>query len=281
MKTKFLISILLAFIGLSVCAQSKIDTLTNEKIIQLSKIGLQPSIIINKIQTSLTRFEVGTDALIFLSDNQVPSDVINEMIRVTTQQQIEVSNKVDLTNPNEMHSPGIYYYNAKDNSSPVKKVDPTVMGNTRTGGGSFYGFGGTKTTSSISGSLSRLQISEAKPVFYFYFERNNNPYADNWWFATATSPNEFVLVKLDQTKESRIIEIGSSTSIGGFGGGNGSGIPEKTKIQFSYDQVSDGIYRVSFQQDLKPGEYCFVYASDTPSRFSNNKVFDFGIPKTQ
>jgi len=279
MKTKFLISILLALTGLSSWAQTPSDTLTNEKVIQLTKIGLQPSVIISKIQTSQTKFDVSTTALIVLSDNQVLPDVINEMIKVATQQQIEVANKVDMTNPNDMHSPGIYFYNESDKSNPVRKVDPTVMGNTHTGGGSFYGIGGTKTTSSISGSKSRLQISETQPVFYFYFEQNSNPYSDSWWFATATSPNEFVLVKLDQSKESRIIQIGSSTSIGGYGGGVGSGIPEKTKVQYTYEQVKEGIYRVTFQQGLKPGEYCFVYASTTPSRFSNNKVFDFGIPK--
>jgi len=279
MKTKFLISILLALTGLSSWAQTPADTLTNEKVIQLTKIGLQPSVIISKIQTSHTKFDVSTTALVVLSDNQVVPDVINEMIKVATQQQAELAKKVDLKNPNDAHSAGIYYYNASDTSKPIRKVDPTVMGNTRTSGGSFYGIGGTKTTSSISGSRSRLQISETKPVFYFYFEQNNNPYSDSWWFATATSPNEFVLVKLDQTKESRIITIGSSASVGSYGGGVGSGVPEKTKIQYSYEQVKEGIYRVTFQQELKPGEYCFMYASTTPSRFSNNKVFDFGIPK--
>jgi hypothetical protein len=279
MKTKFLISILLALIFTLSASTQTVEVLTNEKIIQLTKIGLQPSVIIGKIQTSVNQFDVSTDALIVLSDNQVSPDVINEMINVTTKQQTEAANKVDLKNPNDMHSPGIYHYDVRNTANPVRKVDPTIMGNTRTGGGSFYGFGGTKTTSTISGPQSRLQINEGRPVFYFYFEQNNNPYADSWWFATATSPNEFVLVKLEQSKDSRVIQVGSSTSIGGYGGGSGSGIPEKTKVAFTYDQVSEGIYRVSFQEDLKPGEYCFVYASSAPSRFSNNKVFDFGIPK--
>ena len=30
---------------------------------------------------------------------------------------------------------------------------------------------------------------------------------------------------------------------------------------------------------LKSGEYCFIYASTAPNRYSNDKVFDFGIPK--
>lgn len=39
-------------------AQNNDDILTNETIIQLTKIGLQPSVIINKIQTSITKFDV-------------------------------------------------------------------------------------------------------------------------------------------------------------------------------------------------------------------------------
>ncbi len=278
MKTKFLFSVLLALIGLSLCAQTKTDTLTNEKIIQLSKIGLQPSVIINKIQTSVTRFDVGTDDLINLNNNQVASDVINEMMKVATEQQVAVAYQKDMNDPATMHSPGIYYYYPNDKNKPIRKVDPTVASSGHSGGGSFYGFGGSKETSIISGGKSKMQINETMPVFYFYFEHNTNPFADNWWFATATSPNEFVLVKLDETKSSRVFQIGSTTTIGGFGGGN-SGIPEKVKVPFTYEQVSDGIYKVVFQQALKPGEYCFVYASSTPNRYSNDKVFDFGIPK--
>ena len=102
----------------------------------------------------------------------------------------------------------------------------------------------------------------------------------NWWFATAISPNEFALVKLTEKKDSRSFETGKSSSGGGYSGSS-SGIPEKVKVPFEYTEVAEGIYSVTFKQSLKPGEYCFVYASAAPDRYSNNKVFDFGIVKNQ
>jgi len=86
-------------------------------------------------------------------------------------------------------------------------------------------------------------------------------------------------VKLNESKKSRSFQTGIVSSGGGYSGGS-SGIPEKVKLPFEYNEVSPGIYSVTFKTPLKPGEYCFVYASSAPDRYSNNKVFDFGIPKS-
>jgi len=259
-------------------AQNNDDILTNETIIQLTKIGLQPSVIINKIQTSITKFDVSTDALIKLSNNSVSSEVINEMIKVNTNHKsIEVTQK-DANNPNAMHSPGIYYYNPNDPEKQLKRVDPTVVGSTETHGASYYGYGGGGSISKISGGDSKLQLNDQSPTFYFYFENNASPMINNWWFAVATSPNEFALVKLIEKKDSRSFQTGKVSSGGGYSGSS-SGIPEKVKVPFDYTEIAEGIYSVTFKQPLKSGEYCFVYASSAPDRYSNNKIFDFGILK--
>lgn len=72
-------------------AQTKVDTLTNKKVIQLSKIGLQPTVIVNKVKTSITNFDVSTDALIDLSTNGVAPEVINEMMSTVTQKNTTVA----------------------------------------------------------------------------------------------------------------------------------------------------------------------------------------------
>jgi hypothetical protein len=260
-------------------AQNNEDILTNETIIQLTKIGLQPSVIISKIHSSITKFDVSTDALIKLGNNSVAADVINEMMKVNSEHKsVELTQK-DANNPNTMHAPGIYYYNPNDPEKQLRRVDPTVVGSQETHAASYYGIGGGGSKSNISGGESKLQIYERTPTFYFYFEENANPMMSNWWFATATSPNEFALVKLNESKKSRSFQTGIVSSGGGYSGGS-SGIPEKVKLPFEYNEVSPGIYSVTFKTPLKPGEYCFVYASSAPDRYSNNKVFDFGIPKS-
>ena len=110
----------------------------------------------------------------------------------------------------------------------------------------------------------------------------NNPNADSWFFATATSPNEFVLVKLYayERKKYRNIQIGTTTIIGGSYSEK-SGVREKDKVPFEYTEISEGIYKIIFREPLKPGEYCFMYSSATPAMYTNDKVWDFGISENE
>ena len=261
-----------------ISAQNNDDILTNETIIQLSKIGLQPSVIISKIRTSICKFDVSTDALIKLGNNSVSTEVITEMMKVKSDQKSDETNLKDANNPNAMHAPGIYYYNPNDPEKQLRKVDATVIGSTETRGASYYGYGGGSSISNVSGPASKLQITDESPTFYFYFENNTDPVLSNWWFAIATTPNEFALVKFETNKVSRSFQTAKVSGGGGYSGGV-SGIPEKVKIPFDYNEVAPGIYSVTFKKPLKYGEYCFVYGTLAPQRYVNNKVFDFGIPK--
>ena len=72
------------------------DTLTNAKIIQLTKLGLQPSVILLKMHSSVTHFDVSTDALVNLSTNSVSTDVINEMMNMSVGHDTELENQVNL-----------------------------------------------------------------------------------------------------------------------------------------------------------------------------------------
>ncbi|MBL7808491.1 MAG: hypothetical protein JNN28_11775 [Saprospiraceae bacterium] len=283
MKVIQIFGILFMFFGLALNAQTKVDTLTNTKVIKLSKLGLQPSIVITKIQNSYCTFDVSTDALIQLSDNGVPSDVINEMMRVDAQSKNAIANQKNMKDPLTKRATGIYFYNPKDSIEPLRQVDPTVVSTNKSGGLGIalaqaytMGLAREKVKSSLSGGNSHLQIEETSPVFYFYFERSEHRTADSWFFATATSPNEFVLAKLQENSNSRVLQVGDMNAYGGT-----SGVSNSSKIPFDYVKVSDGIYKVTFKESLKPGEYCFLYANATPTSFSNDKVFDFGIPKVE
>lgn len=255
------------------------DTLNNEIIISLTKMNLPPLTIISKIQTSVNSFDVSVNALIKLQSNGVNGDVINEMIKVNNDAKSRTAKDMNSKNPGEMHRPGIYYYQPQNADNPLKQVNPTVTAGTKTGGfgtalaqSYSYGIAKNKLKSCLAGEESHLQIVNGNPEFYFYFANDANPNADSWFFATATSPNEFVCVKFKIRSDEREMEVGSSNAYG-----SSTGIPNKIKVKFDYEQVADGIFKVVFNEPLEQGEYCFVYASEVPTRFSNNKVFDFGI----
>ncbi|MBK8966955.1 MAG: hypothetical protein IPM36_09805 [Lewinellaceae bacterium] len=274
MKKTFLISVFL-LIACLLTAQTGRDTLTNEKVIQLSKIGLDASVLISKIETSIPKFDVSTDGLIYLSSNGVSAEVINAMMKADAQAKAELANKKDMNDPKSMRPSGIYYYDPADSAKLFKRIDPAVISNTRSGGiagGVVGGVVKNKLRASLAGSNSKMQLNESSPVFYFYFDRASNSNADNWFFASASSPNEFVLVKFDEKKNSREIVVGTENAYG-----SNLGIPNKDKIPFNSEEIADGVYKVSFNAPLKSSEYCFLYASSTPTNYANDKVFDFGI----
>ena len=280
MKKTF-ITVILIIINIAANAQSKIDTLNNLKVIKLSKLHLSPSVIISKIKTSYTDFDVSTDALIKLSEGGVSPDIINVMMELNAKAQADLANQKDMNDPKTMRRTGIYLYDSENLTKPIKRVDPTVTSTGKSGGfGTFvaqvytYGIAKSKLKSDLSGKNSRLHISTNNPVFYFYFDNNKNPMADDWFFSTATSPNEFVLVKLKEKSDSREMVVGDANAYS-----SSTGISNKIKIDFKYEEIADGIFKIVFDKPVEKGEYCFLYASSTPTQYSNNKVWDFGISK--
>jgi hypothetical protein len=186
-----------------------------------------------------------------------------------------------MNDPRTQRPTGIYYYNPENLEKPILRVEPNVMSATKSGGfgtamaqSAIGGFAKSNLVSILAGKNSNLTIVENNPVFYFYFKTSDNFKSDNWFFAAATSPNEFVLVKLKEKKDSRELIIGSAD---GFG--SSTGIPNKDKIPFTYTEEAEGVFKVVFKKPLDKGEYCFTYASSNPNQYSNDKVFDFGITK--
>jgi hypothetical protein len=64
----------------SFIAASQTETLTNMRIIEMTKAGLAPEIILVKIRSSTDRFDISTDALIQLKKEGVKDDVISAMV---------------------------------------------------------------------------------------------------------------------------------------------------------------------------------------------------------
>lgn len=271
--------VLFTFLFFKAEAQVKQEVLTNQTISSLCKKKLGVNIVINKIKTTLNNFDVSTDALIKLKEDSIPDEIVAVMIEYGEKNKVV---SLDVNNPLTKHSSGIYYFNPNDSVKPLIKIDPTVVSSGKSGGVGqslanqySYGLANIKITSVLSGSNSRRQIRGKQLVFYFYFDKSQNNLnqtaSANWWFATASSPNEFALVRLRAKKDSREFDIASANNYG-----SSVGISEQQKVQYTYDQVSENIYKLVITGDLAVGEYCFIYTGSTPSIYSNDKVFDFG-----
>ncbi len=175
----------------------------------------------------------------------------------------DAANKND---PATWHDEGIYYYNKDQASNPMIMIDPSVAGEAKKGGfghalATSYsgGLTQTKEKAAIAGAHSQTIISNKRPSFYFYFKADN------------LNPKLFSLCEFDVTKHERTLVVGSSNAFGGR-----SGISEKQIVEFTYERLSAGIFKVTPKADLEEGEYCFVYIGKVESTFANG-YYDFGI----
>lgn len=293
-KTVVMVMFILVCISIKVQAQNQTnateEVLTNETIITLTKAGLSPTIIVNKIRTSKTKFNVSTEELLKLKKENVADDVVNVMLQTadTKAKEAEVANTPAPANPNDPtapHDSGIYLLKENDNTKVMIQMDPSVYTQAKSGGffksAMTYGIAKVKSKAVLAGRQANLQMDNAKPVFYFYFDTKSAGLssAGNVYQGVSVSPNEFVLVKMDVKKNSRELVVGQFNSFGAS-----SGALDEFVQPFDYEKVAPGIYKVTPKKDLKEGEYGFFYGGTTPlatygyfGAVGGSKIFDFGI----
>ena len=273
---KSLFIILCLFVNYGVSGQQS-DVLSNETIISMYAKGLPASIITSRLKTAKNNFDISTEALVKLTENKIPEDIINAMVEAAGDASRHFV-QIDPNNPMDMHESGIYYFKKSGSGAEVIALEPTVYSQSKSGGALAsalsYGIAKVKVGVTLDGISSRMQIEEQKPEFYFYFDitKKSLSQTSDWWFSAATSPNEFILVNFTVKRKSRDVETGSASIMG-----SSSGVADKNKIPFKFDKVAPGIYRVYFEKPIS-GEFCFMYAGSVPSGFTAiNKVYDFGV----
>lgn len=266
-------------------AQTKREVLTNENIIELVKLGLGENIIIEKIRQSECRCNTDTTALAALKSAKVSDAII---LAVLNSGKAEVAQTPAVTgngveNPAmqtssgkalaQISEPGIYLFE----NDEMKLIEPSVFSGAKTNmflGALTYGLKSTKIRAVVRGKSANLQTSKAQPEFYFVFNpeyRNSGAaMAGAFYGYAATSPAEFMMVKMDQKDKTRETVVGE---IGAFSGT--SGAPDKYVREFNFEKIKTGIYKVTPKINLGDGEYCFYYAASASS--GTGKVFDFSV----
>ncbi len=256
------------------------EVLTNENVMTMVKAGLPPSIIVNKIRTSKTNFDTSTNQLFQLQQTRVPTDIINAMVAASTATSTATSQTgagdVSRTDPNDplsAHDAGIYLYEEIDGRKKMTQLEPSVTKQTKTGGifasAMTYGIMKAKVKAALAGKNAPLQISNPRPVFYFYFEAKNAGLSSNTYYTT--SPSEFVLVQFNAKSNTREITILQANAFGAQ-----SGTMDKSARGFKVEKLAPGVYKVTPQEDLVDGEYGF-YSSGGAGPSGGAKIFDFGV----
>lgn len=282
-------SLLLCFGAATAFAQ---DEMTNDEVISLTKAGLSSSIIVGKIKTSKTSFDMSTDALIKLKQAGVGDDVVGAMLEAKSGKSVggatssstgaaEVTASGDPNDPMSKHGYGIYLYEEKDGSRKMTRLNPNVSAQNRTGGAftasmTPFGLGKIKTKTNLPGRNATMQINSTDPVFYFYLDTSSG--GMNTSSGIPSTPNEFTLVRFNQRSDNREVTIAKSNSWGGKGG-----LSDEYVVGLKAEDLGNGTFKVTATAPLKKGEYGFMLLNSGNANSAagvGSKFFDFGVQMT-
>lgn len=298
----FAVSLLMT--GLFTNAQSN-EVLTNKSVIELTTAGMSKKVILNKIESSGCKFTTDTKSLIALKKGGVDEEVINAMVEKmsnsqassgtntggskssTTSAKPVSKDAVDYTPTSasskvigllKAEGSGIYYYQSSEGK--VYEMESNVFSQAKSNAWArafTHGFAKSTKVMSVSGSEANVQFPSKQPVFYFYFDpeqKSLNAQAPTW-FASVTSPNEFLLIKFEnkKVKNSRAVTTASANAYE-----DAQGIDDMYKTSFKFKRLEKGIYEIYFEKPIVSGEYGFMYAGATATNGgSSPRVYDFGI----
>ena len=115
------------------------EVVTNQTVVDMVSAKLPTDVIITKIQTSKTNFDLSTDALVKLNESSVPSDVIKAMMQKSSAPAAPAEAATpavppDPNDPDSPHDPGIYVYASTGRQKQMFMLEPTVYSQGKSGG---------------------------------------------------------------------------------------------------------------------------------------------------
>lgn len=271
----------LALAALVASSPAWAETLTDRSIVALSASGIGDEAIIAKIESSAAKFDLSTEQMIALKHQGVSGPVIAAMIAASNRENGQTGSParkpdgrdaaVNSSALKASRPAGIYLLS----SGQLIRLDFNVSGQTKTGGllGTMLtsGIAATSIKAVLQGENARVKTTERSPTFYFYLPDGVNRANASSFEAQAAgpvSPNEFSLIRLSQNKGSREARVGRANI-----GGVKSGIMDKDRVDFQYDEVRPGVYSVKTVKPLSQGEYSFVIIGSGGAKMA--RFFDF------
>ncbi len=295
-----LLSLFLMLMILATPTTSGQEVMSNESVIKLHAAGLPATVILNKIRASQTDFDTSVDGLIALAEAGIPEEVIAEMTGapapapaapapsgpavapqtvIVRQGASAVSNVATRFDGTPCAGPGIFV----EGTGGVRELDPSTYTQAKSGGHFMsaitYGIKSVKSKAVIQGTSSMSRLASGSPTFYFCFEEAETGLS--YETKGATNPSEFLLVQftVDHKKRNRWFVAGKLS----IWAGSQSGAPPKALRNTSHEKLVPGVYRVTPESILAPGEYGFYYAGSAPMATyggggnGGKKIFTFGV----
>jgi len=278
---KKLATLLLILLSSMVWAQQMSHRMTNQDVIDMVALGLSDEVILTKIHAASKpedlAFDTSMEGLKALKAGKVSDAVLKVMINPVpaapavsaTPGAIAVTSDPNLP-PQEV---GVFWKNGYN----FVRVEGEILSQAKVGGraGSMftYGLRAQHWDAYVNGPTSKNRIKELRPLFYFYVP-------------DGASAADFLLIKMEKKGNRREFQVGS---FGGLTAGK-SGVKRDKEIPFKSEHVAVRTYRITLEEDLKPGEYAFFMGTGEQTMMSSNRggtsggsatgrIYDFTIPE--
>jgi hypothetical protein len=264
-------------------AQADSKVLTNQSVIDMVQQKLPAEVIVTKIQTSRSNFDVSTAGLVALNKAGVPPEVVKAMMVIPVDAQAG-----DPSDPLTKHAPGVYvYYKSSGGKQQLVELEPTAYTANKESGsflmGMTYGLAKMKQKAAVQGPHAAVRTTDSDAVFYFYFDETGSAFNQSLmpYTSAVSSPNQFTLLRFDVKRNSRELVVMEGNEFG-----SQTGTQENASVPFNFEKIRSGVYKVTPNAPLRPGEYCFL-SSQFGGAFGAagaafpSQVFDFGIIPAQ
>jgi hypothetical protein len=190
--------------------------------------------------------------------------------------------QAEVTPPDSISfAPGIYYKNKR--TRKYFELEPSILTNSKAGGaeefvkrGLISGMFNAKLRAAVQNAQADLKIRTSNPLFYFVFDTNASSFATVGAVLVAQRPKDFMLIRMKRSRDSREIVLGKHNNIS-----SSTGVDEKSKVSFSSTKIRRGVYEVTVNEPLEPGEYCFLFSVESQSQAMGTKVYDFSRPEPE
>ncbi|HUM18166.1 MAG TPA: hypothetical protein VL086_20915 [Candidatus Nitrosotalea sp.] len=250
-----LVLVLVAAVGLSLPGATSLaqEVLTNDSVVQMIKAGLPEAVVIAKIKSTATKFDLKTDSLVSLKKAGVSDKVLEAMVAAGSGSATTAmpAPPAPAMAAGALKNQDVIYQLVGDK---YVEMFPTAA-NLETNMAFFQ----TKSEVVLEGRKAKLRITEKQPVFLSTYSSTDAP---------------LVKLKPGDDHNDRNLKIGSGAFMP-FGGTQRMGVRQEDKIEINIERDPRGFYRVTPTAPLPPGEYGFILATGFGA--GSGKIYDFGV----
>lgn len=248
MQRRILASLLVLVLAAFALPTFANETLDNQAVVEMVKLGLDQQVINAKIDASPNSFDTSAQALSSLKKHGVPSGVISKMISAS----------------NPAHNAG-----ARQGNGDIKFINAD---------GSAVAISPVRVTAELSYRKAWIPFHASGPETFMFLQGRRAPLrtAATPEFQTNMDPLMVRLIHLGQKndRESRYVVFSGSTT--------------DREVEVSTKDLGNGYFSITPTQPLSAGEeYAFLVVADMPAGYgfwtyfaqnaASSKAYDFGI----